>query len=227
MEFIRDNFELIVILLFIASFILLSIILSMNKYFAMYFLNRRFKIKSNYEVNAYDGQKDFTITIFNNNINEVRLSGFGFVYKDQNIDFYQNYLLDHNLPLDHKVVIHSRDYLTARIKVEQLKVIISDINKGSSDLSNIKVFVTDSLGLSTNSKSKQVKDQLRKMLIRDHVEVKLKQKEQSRKKKEEESILKKKHVLEKNIKRKEGMHRILLKVRGWINPKHNKSKRVD
>ncbi|MEW6609167.1 MAG: hypothetical protein AB1414_17275 [bacterium] len=224
MEFIREHFELIVILLFVVSFVLLSIILSMNKYFAMYFLNKRFKIKSNYEVNAYDGQKDFTITIFNNNINEVRLSGFGFVYKDQNIDFYQNYLRDHNLPLDHKVVIHSRDYLTARIKVEQLKVIISDINKGSNDLSVIKVFVTDSLGLSTASKSKQVKDQIRKMLIHDHVELKLKQKEQARKRKEEESVLKKKQGLEKNIKRKEGWHRILLKIRGWVRPTHNKSK---
>ncbi len=220
MTFIRDNFEIIVILLFILSFILLAIILSMNKYFAMYFSNKRFKIHSHYEVNAYDGRRDFTITIFNNNINEVRLSGFGFVYKDQNIDFYKNYLLDHSLPTDHKLVIHSRDYLTSRIDVNQLKSIISDINKGSLDVSSMKAFVTDSLGLSATAKAKQVKDEVRKMLKIDRDTLRKQHKEQIRKKKADDTLYRRKNKMEKQIKFREKASKLILRIKGIFAKKH-------
>ncbi|HOI85936.1 MAG TPA: hypothetical protein PLP48_07660 [Acholeplasmataceae bacterium] len=220
MTFIKDNFEIIMIIMFIASFVLLTIILSMNKYFALYFSNKRFKIHSHYEVNAYDGRRDFTITIFNNNINEVRLSGFGFVYKDQNIDFYKNYLLDHALPSDHKLVIHSRDYLTSRIDVNQLKSIISDINKGSLDVSSMKTFVTDSLGLSVTAKAKQVKDEVRKMLKIDRDNLRKQHKEQIRKKRADDALFRKKNKMEKQIKLRDKTGRILLKIKGLFSKKH-------
>jgi len=222
MEFIRDNFEVIVIVMFVAAFILLSLILSMNKYFAMYFSNKRFKIISSYEVNANDGHKYFSIAIYNNNINEVRLSGFGYVYRDQNIDFYKNYLIDSNLPHDHKLVIHSRDFLATRIDVTQLKSIISDINKGSLVVTGMKTFVTDSLGLTTTAEAKQVQDQLNIMLRIDRAELNRKHQEQIRKMKEEQALYRKKQRIEKNIKLKEKMSRVLLKIKGLFNFKRSK-----
>jgi hypothetical protein len=217
MTFIREYYEIIVIVLFIAAFVLLALILSMNRYFAMYFSNKRFKIISSYEVNANDGNKYFSIAIYNNNINEVRLSGFGYVYQDQNIDFYKNYLIDHSLPSDHKLVIHSRDFLTTRIDVNQLKTIISDINKGTLDVKGMKTFVTDSLGLSTTAKAKQVQDQLYVMLKVDQATLRNKQREQLRKHREEVKLFKKKQKIERNIRIKEKTNGMILKVKGFFN----------
>lgn len=222
MTFIREYFEIIVIVLFILSFVLLALILSMNKYFAMYFSNKRFKIISSYEVNANDGNKYFSIAIYNNNINEVRLAGFGYVYKDQNIDFYSNYILDQHLPSDHKIVIHSRDYLTTRINVNQLKTIISDINKGTLDVKGMKTFVTDSLGLSTTAKAKQVQDQLVMMLRIDQAMLRDKQREQLRKYREEQKLFMQKQKIERNIKYKEKTSGMLLKIKGFFNFKRSK-----
>ena len=222
MEFIRDNFEIIVIVLFIATFAILTVILSMNKYFAMYFSNKRFKIISSYEVNANDGNKYFSISIYNNNINEVRIAGFGYVYKDQNIDFYNNYLLDMNLPDDHKIVIHSRDYLTTRINVNQLKTIVSDINKGSLSVVGMKTFVTDSLGLTTTAEAKQVQDQLYSMLRADKEELNRKLKEQIKKARAEQAHFRQKQRIERNIKIKEKLSRVLLKIKGLLNFKKSK-----
>lgn len=222
MEFIRENFEVIVIILFIATFAILTVILSMNKYFAMYFSNKRFKIISSYEVNANDGNKYFSISIYNNNINEVRIAGFGYVYKDQNIDFYNNFLLDMNLPDDHKIVIHSRDYLTTRINVNQLKTIISDINKGSLSVVGMKTFVTDSLGLTTTAEAKQVQDQLYFMLRVDKEELNGKLREQIRKAREEQAHFKQKQRIERNIKMKEKIGKLILKIKRIIPKRKSK-----
>ena len=56
MTFLQENFEVIVILLFIVSIVLSALILSLNKYFAMYFSNKKFEIISSADINALDGK---------------------------------------------------------------------------------------------------------------------------------------------------------------------------
>lgn len=219
MTFLIENFEVIVVLLFILTIFLSALILSFNKYFAMYFSNKKFQIISSSDVNALDGTKDFSIQIFNKNINDIRVSGFGYVYKGQNIDFYHSYLKHKELPYDHKIVISSRDYLSAKIDMQLLKTIISDINKGSLKVDSIKTYVTDALGLTTVAKTKQVKKQIHILLKNDQEELKKTILEQKRKVRQEERAFKKKKQVESSIKRKEFFGKWLLRFKGLLKKK--------
>ena len=185
MTFLKENFEVIVVIFFILSIVLSVLILGLNKYFAMYFSNKKFEIKSSAEINAFDSTKEFAIQIFNKNINDIRVSGFGYVYKGQNIDFYQSYLKQKELPLEHKIVISSRDYLSAKIDMQLLKKIISNINKGSLKVDKVQVYVTDALGLTTTSVSKQVRKQINNLLLIDREALKANIKAQKNKVKDE------------------------------------------
>lgn len=220
MTFLQENFEVIVILLFIVSIVLSALILSLNKYFAMYFSNKKFEIISSADINALDGTKEFAIQIFNKNINDIRVSGFGYVYKGQNIDFYQSYLKQKELPLDHKIVISSRDYLSAKIDMQLLKTIISDINKGSLKVDKIQVYVTDALGLTTTSTSKQVRKQVDNLLVVDREALKANIKAQKQKIKDEIKAFKQKRKVERSIKRKAFFGKWILKIKGIFRRKN-------
>ncbi len=213
-EFIKENFEVITIVLFALVILLSIMILGMNKYFAMYFSNKKFQILTTSDINALDGKKDFSIQIFNKNINDIRVAGFGYVYKGQNIDFYQNYIQEKHFPIDHKIVISSRDYLTAKIEMKMLATIISDINKGIIKVSTIKAYVTDSLGLSTISKSKQVRKQVHLILLEERKALQKVILEQKQKQRAEERQFRKKKQVERSIKRKELLGKWMLKIKG-------------
>ncbi|MCF7930800.1 MAG: hypothetical protein K9L02_04780 [Acholeplasmataceae bacterium] len=221
MQFIRDNFAEITVILFIIVTILLLMILSFNRYFVKYFSNKKFQINTSYQVDAASQEKQFVISIFNKNINDVRISGFGYVYQNQNIDFYKNYLVAEDLPKDHKIVIPSRDFIFAKIDVLTLKTIISDINRGDTSVRSLKVFVTDSQGLTAQSRAKAVRKQLHYHLEKDRIERLIKIKEQKRRVKADEALFKQQKRIERNVHRKEIWGKMFLKVKGVFR---NKSK---
>ena len=213
MQFIRDNYAEITVILFIIVTILLLMILSFNRYFVKYFSNKKFQINTSYQVDAASQEKQFVISIFNNNINDVRISGFGYVYQNQNIDFYKNYLEAEDLPKDHKIVIPSRDFIFAKINVLTLKTIISDINRGDTGVRSLNVFVTDSLGLTAQAKAKAVRKQLHYHLEKDRIERLVKIKEQKRTVKADEALFKRQKKIERNVHRKEIWGKMFLKVK--------------
>lgn len=167
MDFIRQNFEAFVIGLFAIVIVLLGVVISYSHFFSRHFSNRKFQIRSRHQVNALDKNSRFTITIYNNNINDTRVSGFGFVYKRQNIDYYKTYLNAKQLQPDAKIVIPSRDYIETELNVEDLKVIVRDINRGRFNVAGISVFVTDSLGMTTRANASAIRVSLRRMLAED------------------------------------------------------------
>ncbi len=217
MEFIRNNFELITIILFVILIILVVFVLSFNKYFAMYFSNKKFHIQSNFQIDANDERKMFTIDIYNRNINDVRLSGFGFVYKGRNIDFYKSYLEHKQLPKDHKIVISSRDFLSTKIDTQTLKNIISDINHGSLYVDRLDGYVTDSLGLTSRTDAKQIRNQVKDILQYEYMLKKQEVRDQKAKLKEEEKLFKKKAKIEKEIRRKERHAKLILRFKKLVS----------
>lgn len=221
MEFLRNNFEIITVILFVVAFILLLSILSFNRFFVKYFSNKKFQITTSYQVDAGSQEKQFVISIFNKNINDVRIAGFGYVYQNQNIDFYKNYLIDEGLPKDHKIVIPSRDFIFAKIDVCTLKTIISDINRGDTGVRSLRVFVTDSLGLTAQSKAKAVRKQLHYHLEKDRIDRLIKIREQKRRVKADETLFKQQKKIERNVHRKEIWGKIILKTRGLFRNKKN------
>ena len=219
MEFIRAHYAEITVILFILVAFLLLMILSFNRYFAKYFSNRKFQINTAFQVDAETQDKQFVISIFNKNINDVRVSGFGYVYQNQNIDFYKSFLKEEELPSDHKIVIPSRDFIFAKIDVMTLKTIISDINKGDTSVRSLKVFVTDSQGLTAQAKAKAVRKQLHYHLEKDRIEILIKVKEQKRRVKADEALVKQQKKIERTVHRKEMLGKMLLKIQGIFRRK--------
>ena len=115
-DLIKENFEIIVVVAFILVLILLATVLSFNSYLTKAFSNKKFHVISSFEIDALKNTKTFVINIHNKGINDIRISGFGFIYKGQTIDFYKRYIVDNALPLDFKIVISSRDLLLLSFK---------------------------------------------------------------------------------------------------------------
>lgn len=224
MEFIIENFEIISLILFVIVIILMIILLGFNKYFAMYFSNKKFHIESNFRIDAADENKLFIIDIYNRNINDVRLSSFGFLYKGRNIDFYKTYLIEKDLPKDHKVVISSRDYLSTHIKMDTLKNIIYDINRGSKKISKLNAYVTDSLGITSRTNARDIKNQIKDKIKEDKREKIKEIKKQKAKIKHEEMLFKKKTRIERKIKRRELRSKIVLRARKLLSIFKRKNK---
>lgn len=224
MDFLIENFEIISIVLLVLLIILMGITLGFNKYFAMYFSNKKFHIKSDFRVDATDENNLFIIDIYNRNINDVRLSSFGFSYKGRSIDFYKSYLIDKDLPKDHKVVISSRDFLSTHIKMDTLKNIVYDINKGNHKVSTLYAYVTDSLGITSRTKAKDIKNQIKDKIQEDKKQKAKELKIQKLKIKHEEMLFKKKAKIERRIKRKEIVAKLGLKLKKILSIFKRKNK---
>ena len=219
MTFLKENFEIIVVILLIITIVLVFLVANITRYFAMYFSNKKFLINSTFDVDAATSNKEFSISIFNKNINDIRVAGFGYVYKGRNIDFYKSYLKDMGLPLSQKLVIFSRDYLTARIDIEVLKNIVSDINKGKTSVEGIQAFVTDSQGLTTFASANPVEVQIHNELKKDKALLKAKFQEQRKKEKEEKKLDKRKKRTKRHTHYKETLGKFMLKIRRLFSRK--------
>jgi len=224
MDFIIENFEVIMILSIIVLIILIFIVIGLNKYLLSYYLTKKFNIDANYEIDASSGQRRFTIKIYNNNINDVRVAGFGFLYKNHNIDFYNKYLQVNGLPANHKLVIPSRDYINIFITVADLKAIIYEINKGAYKVSKLEAYVTDSLGLTSTSVTKTIKRLLYKDLKHDDKVERQRLKEARLRKELEERKIREKERIEKRLKRRDQINKLKMKFKSFINMFRRKSK---
>lgn len=216
MDFIIKNFEIITIISLVILLVLVIFVLSLNKYFAMYFSNKKFHIRSSFEIDAKDESKMFTLKVFNRNINDVRLSGFGFLYKGRNIDFYKSYLEDNQLPANHKIVISSRDFLETKIDTEVLKNVVSDINHGSLKMLKLQGYVTDSLGLTSRTGAKEIKNHVKEILIIEKKAKNAEVKAQKMKLQAEEKMFKQNNKVSKKSKRKERLAKISLRFKKII-----------
>lgn len=119
-------------------------------------------------------------------------------------------------------MISSRDYLSAKIDIDLLKAIISDINKGSIHVEGIKAYVTDSLGLTTTARADQVKNQIYVQLKNDKDELDARIREQKGKQRKEERLYKKKKRVERNILLKEKLGKIMLKIKRILTRRKRK-----
>ena len=115
--------------------------------------------------------------------------------------------------------VDDRDFIFAKIDVMTLKTIISDINKGDTSVRSLKVFVTDSQGLTAQAKAKAVRKQLHYHLEKDRIEILIKVKEQKRRVKADEALVKQQKKIERTVHRKEMLGKMLLKIQGIFRRK--------
>jgi len=221
MTFIIENFEYIVTALLTIIVVVLAVLFRYNVYLSKFFSNKKFKVNSKYEFEPLTQNKFFSLNIFNNNVNDTRIIGFGYIYKNHNIDYYKTYLKNNNLPEATKVIIPSRDCINSKIDASNLKTIISDMNKGKRNVSHLKSFVSDSQGLTYKSNTRMVSKQLTYLLKVDHKESQAKKKEIRLEMRQEKQAVSRQVRVEKRLKRKEKIDKYMLKIKS-ILPKIKK-----
>lgn len=157
MQFLIDNFEYIALLLLLGMVVISVVILIYVFHISNFFSNRKFRIIGGYEYEPLTNTKEFVIQVFNNNINDSRIVGFGFMYKEQTIDYYKTYYQLKNLDLSNKLIVLSRDSFKLSIQADVLETIIADYNREKKFVSRIMVYVIDAQGIMTKSNARKIR----------------------------------------------------------------------
>lgn len=221
--FIEENLPLLVAIAFLVLVVILIIILRYNVYMSKFFSNKKFRITSTYTLEPSEDKRSFTLTIFNNNVNDSRVIAFGFIYKNHSINYHKSYLKENNLTFDQKVLILSRDCLEITIDALELKTIISDINRSNKRIKSLRAYVSDSTGLTLKTKAKAVTKQLRLLFEYDYMLEKQQKLEIRNQLKSEVKAKKDKKRFEKKMQRKERLEKFRLKVKSIFRSKKKKA----
>lgn len=229
MTFIIENFELILTILLVVLIVVMLIVLSYSYHISKFFSNRKFRIIGRYEYEPTTATNQFVLQLFNNNVNDSRLIGFGFMYKEQTIDYYKTYFTQKQLDLPQQLIVLSRDSFRMHLQAKDLETIIYDYNKGRRRIAKIYVYATDSQGITTTS----IAHEIRKIIVKDLKE-KIKQDKQSSKqqkaqfKKEQKEEKKNKRTLQR-MQRRERWFRfwLVLKTKLRRKPRIKRLKKVN
>lgn len=222
-EFIEENLALIVIGGFILLTVILVIILRYNVYMSKFFSNKKFRINTAYTLEPLEDKRSFTLTIFNNNVNDSRVIAFGFIYKNHSINYHKSYLKANDLKMDQKVVILSRDCLAITIDAHELKTIVSDINRAKRRVKALKAYVSDSTGLTIKTKARPVTKQLRQIFKYEYLAEKEKKSLIRAQLASEVKAKKDKRKFEKRTLRKERLEKFKLKIKSLLTFKKKKA----
>jgi len=224
MQVIIDNFEYIVVF-FIIIFLVLAItsLIILIRVFK-FFNNKKFRIYGTYDHEPLTNTKEFAIQIFNSNINDIRIVAFGFMYKEQTIDYYKTYQNLNKLDPTKQVIILSRDSIKLNISSTELETIIADYNLGKIKLSKLCAYVTDSQGKITKRKVNKIRKVIASSWLVKHKAKVKSEKEIFKQLQLEKKEEKKKQRKLNALKRKEKIQRwwLVLKTKLKIRPKNKK-----
>jgi len=157
MEWFLENFNYVLLVLVIVVTTLASVNLFVSRRLTTYFTNSKFKVTAAYVIEPSTKEKFVNLTIFNNNLNDARVTAFGFVYEKQNIDYFPSYLRAKHLDENLKITIAARDSLVVKVKMDELVTTLVDLNKGRFKVKPLQAFITDSLGLMVSVPSADVR----------------------------------------------------------------------
>lgn len=221
--FIEENLALFVLAGFILLIVILVVILRYNIYMSKFFSNKKFRIDSSYVLEPTEATRSFSLTIFNNNVNDSRVIAFGFIYKNHSLNYYKAFLKTNKLNDNYKVVIPSRDCISITIDAYELKTIISDINRDKRRIGSLKAYVSDSSGLTIKTKAKAVSRQLSMIFRIEYLEEKEKKALIRSQLKEEQKAKNDKRKFERKMKRKALLEKYKMKLKEIFTFKKNKA----
>lgn len=222
LEDLLKYYEYLVLLIIVVIVIITYVNARSLRRISKYFSSQQFQITSIYEIDPVSMKENFSIGIFNNNINDSRIVALGIAYKNRNIDYFSTYLKQESLGTNSKIVIPSRDSIRLRIDCQELKTIIRDFNQGKKKMQLVEVYVIDSLGITTVTKSKSIRKNLKKMINKDiQVEKVDKREEQNRLSQEKKQKRKEERIIKRSVRR-EKMNNAWLRLKAKFKRRSTK-----
>ncbi len=130
--------------------------------FSKYFANRKFRVKASFDVNPDTKEDGFTLTVYNNNLNDVRINDFGLIYNGERITYTERYRTSHGCAPTENPIILAHGLIWLDLPVKELEDLLKLRNKGSLKLKKLAIFVDDSLGIQTTAKAKEIASVIKK-----------------------------------------------------------------
>jgi len=140
------------VILIILMIIALALLFTFSKYFA----NRKFRVKASFDVNPDTKEDGFTLTVYNNNLNDVRINDFGLIYNGERITYTERYRTSHGCVPTENPIILAHGLIWLDLPVKELEELLKLRNKGSLKLKKLAIFVDDSLGIQTTAPAKAI-----------------------------------------------------------------------
>lgn len=136
-----------------------------------YFAPLKFTITNDYVIDP-TLKKDFLkFTIYNATLNDARITSFGYVYRQKNIDYFSEYLKQNKLISGQQTIVPARDSMSFTLPLVALVDMVQDINSGGFRMKNIVAYATSSFGQTTRMKTKLIYKHISKALaVRDRLE---------------------------------------------------------
>ncbi len=209
----QEYFE--VTLLIIVALILVVSLSNVGYHRALrkHFNNKKLKIDSRYEIDPTRKSEHFILNIFNQNLNDVRIIGFGFVYTNQSIDYFTSYTQNTNHTNEGFVAVRSRDALKITIDKRELVDILKHYNRGRKKIKTLEAYAIDAQGLKTNIISHEVRSIINRTLKAERLEMKKKQVAMKKEQKTERKAMKKARRVKRRNNLKAFFSRVFMKIR--------------
>jgi len=129
-----------------------------------YFAPLKFTITNDYVIDP-NLKKDFLkLTIYNATLNDARITSFGYIYRQKNIDYFTEYLTQNKLALNQQTIVPARDSMSFTLPLTALVDIVQDINGGGYRMKKITAFATSSFGQTTRMTTRLIRKHLQKAL---------------------------------------------------------------
>jgi hypothetical protein len=129
-----------------------------------YFAPLKFTITNDYVIDP-NLKKDFLkLTIYNSTLNDARITSFGYIYRQKNIDYFTEYLTQNNLSTNQQTIVPARDSMSFTLPLTALVDIVQDINGGGFRMKKIVAFATSSFGQTTRLNTRLIRKHLQKAL---------------------------------------------------------------
>jgi len=184
------------------------------------------KILANYELQSEDLSSLFTATFFNNNMADIKVHSFGFMYCNEQVDFYEEYVKANHPDLTKRMVIEPTESVKLQVSYDRMKKMLLAIRTSRSSLQPIYGYIIDSNGNQTTVKLKDIFKNVKRIFKVELKEESLERKEAIKKakqvKKEKKNEQKAEQRNIRKIKRSEQKHKRIEK-RGILKEKWKQS----
>lgn len=150
------------IMIGLATFLIVKL-----QYITQYFNNRKFKLSMKLAVDPITHVDKFIFTIFNNNLNDARVSDLGIGYDQESITFFKDKLEKDEIGDNNWLVIPTRDSLSIDIDVKKTYELLLERNKGVYRLKKVRIYVIDAAGFETRVRARDFVKTIKKMLKAD------------------------------------------------------------
>lgn len=160
------QFDLFYVLLGLSviTFILVILLMIRFKLVEKYFMPLKFRIMNTYVLDPSQKKDYLKMAIYNSTLNDARITSFGYVYRQKNIDYFREYLVQQNVQPNHQAVVAARDSLSFSLPLSSLVDVIQDINSGKFRSRRIVAYATTSFGQTTYVHTPLVRKHVQKIL---------------------------------------------------------------